>query len=118
MKGAIVLGVGLGARVVGAKLGEPLGIADGSAGQSVHTSGDVPALAGTVLEAQNTPHGFSVILKLDKPTPAIAHLIGFPMGGPIHVSVRFYLYGAEGAAHAGNVEAGWREWLGGRFQSD
>lgn len=95
----------------------PLGIGHGVEGQSVHTHGEVLELEGTVLEAQNTPEGFSVILRLDKPAPAIAHIIGFPMGGPIYVSVRFYLYGGEAAGIAGEVEAAWQTWLDTRLTS-
>jgi uncharacterized protein YndB with AHSA1/START domain len=95
----------------------PLGIAQSADGQAVDTGGDVPELGGTVLEAQNSPHGFSVILRLDRPAPAVAHMIGFPMGGPVYVSVRFYLYGAEAASVAGEVENAWQTWLGTRFPS-
>lgn len=93
----------------------PLGVADGAGGQRVVAGAEAPELEGTVLEAQNTPEGFSVILRLTRPGRAIAHMIGFPMGGPIYVSVRFYLYGAEAVAKAGAVETEWGEWLAGRF---
>lgn len=93
----------------------PLGVEHGADGQAVASDADAPQLAGNVLEVLNTPEGFSVILRLDKPVPAIAHMIGFPMGGPVHVSVRFYLYGAEAARVAGKVEADWRKWLEERF---
>ena len=95
----------------------PLGLAQGREGQAVETGGDAPEIGGTVLEAQNTPQGFSVILRLDRPAPAIAHMIGFPMGGPVYISVRFYLYGDAAAALAPSVEADWQAWLAGRFPS-
>lgn len=93
----------------------PLGVAPGAEGRAAASSGDAPLLAGAVLEALNTPEGFSVILRLDRPAPGIVHMIGFPMGGPVHVSVRFYLYGDEAAGIAGEVEAAWQAWLDARF---
>lgn len=98
-----------------ARLMGPLGIRAGVAGQAVASGDDAPALAGDVLEAQEAPEGFSVILRLDRPGRALAHMIGFPMGGPVYVSVRFYLYGAEAIARAGEIEAEWGAWLAERF---
>jgi uncharacterized protein YndB with AHSA1/START domain len=93
----------------------PLGISGGPEGQEVAPAPGAPALGGAVLEAQNTSEGFSVILRLDTPGLAIAHMIGFPMGGPVYVSVRFYLYGAEAMAKAGEIETEWQRWLSERF---
>lgn len=97
------------------RLAGPLGIRHGGEGQAVEAAGDAPDIAGTVLEAQNSAQGFSVILRLERPAPAIAHMIGIPMGGPVHVSVRFYLYGDEAAGIADEVEAAWRSWLDTHF---
>lgn len=97
------------------RLTGPLGIAHGSEGRTIAADGAAPELAGEVLEALNTPEGFSVILRLDRPGRAIAHMIGFPMGGPVYVSVRFYLYGAAAIAKAGEIEAAWNAWLAERF---
>ncbi|RDE10296.1 SRPBCC family protein [Pelagibacterium lacus] len=93
----------------------PLGIGPGSEGQRTTAGPDGPELAGRVLEAPNGPEGFSVIMLVDRPARAIAHMIGFPMGGPIHISVRFYLYGAEAMARAGEIESFWSGWLAERF---
>lgn len=93
----------------------PLGIQPGSEGRSVSSEGDAPPLAGDILEAQSTPEGFSVILRLDAPAPALVHLIGFPMGGPIYVSLRIYLYGEAASATAANTEVAWRTWLDARL---
>ena len=95
----------------------PLGLTQPQEGQAVQRSGDAPELAGTVLDVQNAPEGFGVILWLDKPAPALAHMIGFPMGGPIYLSVRFYLYGDQVDAMAGELDATWQTWLDARFPS-
>lgn len=97
------------------RLMNPLGVDHGAEGQAVAPGPDAPELGGEVLEAQNTPEGFSVILKLDKPARAIAHMIGFPMGGPVYVSVRFYLYGSEAIAGSEAIESEWQAWLAERF---
>lgn len=93
----------------------PLGVKHATEGQPAAAGAEAPELAGDVLEAQNSPGGFSVILRLDKPARGLAHMIGFPMGGPVYVSVRFYLYGPEAAGVAGAVEADWKQWLAARF---
>ncbi|HZX00429.1 MAG TPA: SRPBCC domain-containing protein [Trueperaceae bacterium] len=93
----------------------PLGIEDGNVGGPVTPSPDAPPLAGEVLEAMASPYGFSVILRLDDPAPALAHWIGLPMGGPVHVSGRFYLYGPAGVAKEREVETAWGEWLSDRL---
>lgn len=92
-----------------------LGISNGADGQRVELQAGAPELGGEVLEVQDAPEGFSVILRLDRPGRAIAHMIGFPMGGPLHISVRFYLYGAEAMTRASEIEAEWQEWLEERF---
>jgi len=89
----------------------PLGVGH----DRVRPAAGVPPLAGDVLEMRHTAEGFSVILRLDSPGRAIAHLIGFPMGGPVCVSVRFYLYGAAAIALADEIEAAWSTWLAARL---
>lgn len=113
--------VQLGARFAGSmsdafeQLIGPLGIAQGAEGQPFRTNGNVPAMSGTVLEAQNAPGGFSVILKLETPGRSIAHLAGFAMGEAVYISVRFYVYGPEDAERTGAIGHVWQEWLARRF---
>ncbi len=97
------------------RLAGPLGLVDADEGRSVSSDAEAPALAGLVEEAQYTPEGCSAILRLEEPAPGVAHLLGFPMGGPTHLSVRFYLYGEHAARTAGPLEERWRRWLDGRF---
>lgn len=51
----------------------PLGVKHGTEGQAVVSGAEVPQLAGVVLEALNTPAGFSLILRLEKPARHCAH---------------------------------------------
>jgi uncharacterized protein YndB with AHSA1/START domain len=97
------------------RLAEPLGLVDAEEGQRVASSDGAPPLEGEVLEAEYTPEGCSAILRIEDPAPGLAHLIGFPMGGPIYLSMRFYLYGDQAASVAGPIEQRWQEWLTERF---
>jgi hypothetical protein len=56
-----------------------------------------------------------MILRLEKPAPALAHFFTMPIGGPVMLPVRFYLYGSEGESLAQHLEAEWQAWLAARF---
>jgi uncharacterized protein YndB with AHSA1/START domain len=95
-------------------LTQPLGLAAARAGEQITTSGDPSTLRG-VVEVVNPPEWPGLILRLDKPAPAIAHLFALSMGGQVLLSVRFYLYGAAAADAAESVRNGWQNWLNQRF---
>jgi uncharacterized protein YndB with AHSA1/START domain len=92
----------------------PLGLADARVGARVTTPEGTPALSG-VVEIVNPPEWPGLILRLDKPAPALAHLFAMPMGARVMLPVRFYLYGDTGADVARYVETTWQTWLGERF---
>jgi uncharacterized protein YndB with AHSA1/START domain len=94
------------------KLVRPLGLADASVGARVATPAGAPRLGG-VAEIVNPPAWPGMILRLDEPTPALAHLFAMPMGGSVMLPVRFYCYGA--AEVAKDVETEWKAWLAARF---
>lgn len=96
------------------RLVQPLGLAEARVGASVTPPDDVPALHG-VIEGVNPPQWPGLLLRLDRPAPALAHLFAMPMGGQVMLPVRFYLYGPEGSRVSGDVEATWRAWLDRRF---
>lgn len=100
------------------RLAGPLGLLDVEEGQRAVSSDAAPELEGEVLEAEYTPEGCSAILRLEEPAPALAHLIGFPMGGSIHLSVRFYLYGEQAQEVAEPVQTRWQQWLDERFPQE
>lgn len=65
---------------------------------------------------EHCPGGASRIVQragqASDPLPAVFdRLIGFPMGGPVCVSVRFYPYGTAAIALADEIEAAWSAWL-------
>jgi uncharacterized protein YndB with AHSA1/START domain len=56
-----------------------------------------------------------LFLRLERPAPGLAHVMVMPMGGPTLVSMRFHLYGEDGAAAATDAERAWSGWLADRF---
>jgi hypothetical protein len=55
-----------------------------------------------------------LLVRLDNPTPGVAHRFPMPMGGQVLLSIRFFLYGNRAAAVARD-EALWRAWMERRF---
>ena len=96
------------------RLVQPLGLANASVGAPVTTPDDAPELSG-VVEVVNPPEWPGLLLRLDKPAPALAHFFALPMGGPVMLSVRIYLYGDAAADIAKDVEKQWQDWLDRRF---
>jgi uncharacterized protein YndB with AHSA1/START domain len=73
-----------------------------------------PELRG-IIEIVNPPQWPGLQLLLEHPVPGIAHLFAMPIGGPILLTVRLYLYGDAGRSVANHVEADWRRWLDRQF---
>jgi uncharacterized protein YndB with AHSA1/START domain len=92
----------------------PLKLVDAHVKDPVKTPPGAPEMSG-IIEVVNPPQRPGLILRLDKPTPAIAHLFAMPMGAKTMLPVRIYLYGKEAAALAGQIEAAWQRWLGEQF---
>lgn len=92
------------------RLVRPLGLDKRAPRDSFSTPAGLPTLAG-VVEVVNPPEWPGLLLRLDEPAPALAHLFMMPMGPQTLVSIRFYLYGSKGAAVAKDVDARWRAWL-------
>lgn len=92
----------------------PLALSGASVGDTVQTPEDAPTLRG-VVEVVNPPQFPGMILRLQKPAPALAHFFTMPIGGPVMLPVRFYLYGNEGGSLAQPIEADWQAWLAARF---
>ena len=92
----------------------PLGLADASVGARVTAPDNAPALSG-LAEVVNPPEWPGLLLRLDKPAPALAHVFAMPMGGQVLLPVRFYLYGNAASKIAGDVESTWQDWLDRRF---
>jgi hypothetical protein len=93
---------------------QPLGLAKASVGARVTAPADAPELSG-VVEVVNPPEWPGLLLRLDKPAPAIAHFFALIMGGQIMLPVRIYLYGHSASDVAKDVEKNWHGWLNRRF---
>jgi uncharacterized protein YndB with AHSA1/START domain len=57
-----------------------------------------------------------LFLRLDRPAPGLAHVMIIGMGDQTLLSMRFHLFGADGAAVAPEAEREWSGWLARRFQ--
>jgi uncharacterized protein YndB with AHSA1/START domain len=78
--------------------------------QQVLQTPGAPILSGVVERRADDAHP-ELLLRLDKPAPGIAHLFAMPMGEQVMVSIRFYLYGDQGAASVAGAEGEWTDWL-------
>jgi uncharacterized protein YndB with AHSA1/START domain len=93
---------------------QPLGLANASVGARVTAPVDAPQLSG-VAEVVNPPEWPGLLLRLDKPAPALAHFFALPMGGQVMLPVRIYLYGHSVSDLAKDVATNWQGWLNRRF---
>ncbi len=76
-----------------------------------------PTLSG-VVESLGVESHPELLVRLDKPAPGLAHFFAMPMGGQVLVSVRFYLYGDQGAKTAPACEGEWTTWLADHFPQE
>lgn len=93
-----------------------LGIEGAAVGGRVSTRAGAPSLAGVVERVGATEYP-ELLLRLDEPSPGLAHLFALPMGGPIYLPVRMYLYGDRAPAVAAREEPSWQAWMNERFPS-
>jgi uncharacterized protein YndB with AHSA1/START domain len=92
-----------------ASVTEALGIPAAPApGERIETSGDVPPLAGTVVDCEP---GFRVSLLLDAPLPGTAFITAEGTGEATGVSIWLYLYGDEAESVIARDEPRWSAWL-------
>ncbi len=91
---------------------ESLGVTTES--KTVAPTEGTPFLAGQIERMGDDVHP-ELLLRLNQPAPGIAHMFPMPMGGQTLLSVRFYLYGDEGAAAAPEMEQHWTSWLAERL---
>src|SRR5262245_34417282 len=90
-----------------------LGLKGVSAGQRWTAPAGVPALSGVVEHVSQSP--CNALLRLDKPGPGTAALGAVNCGGPIMVTLSFYLYGDHAAAAVAHETPLWQAWIQERF---
>ena len=72
-----------------------------------------PALSGVVEHVSQSP--CNALLRLDKPGPGAAPLGAVDCGGPIMVTLSFYLYGDQAAGTVARETPLWQVWIQERF---
>ena len=90
-----------------------LGLNGVGAGQSWAVPAGVPALGGVVEHVSQSPYG--ALLRLDQPGPGAAALGAVNCGGPIMVTLSFYLYGDQAAGTVARETPLWQAWIQERF---
>jgi uncharacterized protein YndB with AHSA1/START domain len=92
----------------------PLELVDVRAGSRFAAPAGLPELHG-IVEVVSPPQWPGLQLRLEQPAPGIAHLFAMPLGGPVLLTVRLYLFGDAASIVANRVEADWRRWLDQQF---
>ncbi len=92
------------------RLSEALGFAGVVAGEQRRTAAGAPPLRATVERVGDTACPEQLLLRLDEPTPGIAHVFALQIGEQTLLSLRIYFYG-EQAEVAARDESGWSPWL-------
>ena len=90
-----------------------LGLKGVSAGQRWTAPAGVPVLSGVVEHVTQSP--YNALLRLDKPGPGTAALGAVNCGGPIMVTLSFYLYGDQAAGTVARETPLWQAWIQERF---
>ena len=90
-----------------------VGLKGVSAGERWTAPAGVPALSGVVEQVTQSP--CNALLRLDKPGPGAAALSAVNCGGPIMVTLSFYLYGDQAAATVARETPLWEAWIQERF---
>ena len=90
-----------------------LGLKHLSVGQRWTAPAGVPALSGVAEYVTQGP--YDALLRLDKPSPGVAALGAFSLGGQSMVALSFYHYGDQAAETAARETPRWQEWIHERF---
>jgi len=90
-----------------------LGLNGVSAGQRWTFPAGVPALSGVVERISESP--CNAFMQLDEPGPGAAAVGAVNCGGPIMVTLSFYLYGDQAAGTVARETPLWQAWVQERF---
>lgn len=93
------------------QLVEPLGLLAAHTGERLRSQHAQLQFAGVVERTGEPGHPQQLLLRLEEPTPGVAHLFAMPMGPTVVVSARFYWYGQHAARTVELHEPAWRAWL-------
>jgi hypothetical protein len=90
-----------------------LGLKGVSAGQHYTSPASVPSLSGVVEYVNQNP--YDILLRLDKPGPAVAAFGAVDCGGRIMVGLNVYFYGDRAAGTLSHEAPLWEAWFQKRF---
>lgn len=85
-----------------------LGLQAASVGQRWTAPAGVPELSGIVEYMSESP--YDILVRVDKPGPAVAAFGAVDMGGPCMVGMNVYFYGDQAAAAAARETPRWQAW--------
>lgn len=88
-----------------------LGLTGAAIAERRHSPLGAPPLAGVVEHTGSEGHPFQLLVRLEDPTPGIAHFFALDVCEPGFVTVRLYLYGDHAASIAERDESQWQSWL-------
>jgi hypothetical protein len=91
------------------------GLEGSAAGSRIATSTVVPKFSGIVERIGPSGHEQGALVRLEQPTPGIAHVFVHPMGGPVFVVLRLYLYGDHAPEAARGDEPRWQAWFSSHY---
>ncbi len=92
-----------------------LGFTGYTSDQRVATMDAVPDLAGQVEHTGQAGHSEELLLRLDAPSPGIAHLFAMAMGGQVYLSLRVFLFGPSAPADVEREGPAWEAWMSRQF---
>ncbi len=94
----------------------PLGFAGAVAGQQVRSNPGSPSLGGIVEEVGSPRAPEDLLVRLNDPSPGIAHLAAYQMGeDAVYLAANLYLYGDKAAETAAILEPQMQAWIAERF---
>jgi uncharacterized protein YndB with AHSA1/START domain len=96
-------------------LTDSLGLTGATLGERRKAPAGAPPLAGLVERMGADGHPQQYLLRLDDPTPGIAHMFALSMGGQVCVVIRLYLYGDRAPAAVASDEPLWHAWMNEHF---
>lgn len=56
-----------------------------------------------------------MLVRLDEPSPGIAHLFAMPMGDQVYLPIRLYLYSDRATTAVAREEPVWQAWMNEHF---
>ena len=89
------------------------GLQDARVGQRWTAPAGVPELSGTVEYMTESP--YDILVRIDKPGPAVAGFGAVDMGGQCKVGMNVYFYGDQATATAARETPLWEAWTRDRF---